>query len=95
VVLICFEQQKYSGKRSSSAKTFVFNPCSDLISGALRRAAAVASQKIPPQKYFAALEWCKQEQDVEESAVSCQHDPIFHTLINNCVENLIVQKYFS
>jgi hypothetical protein len=38
---------------------------------------------------------CKQEQDVEGSEVSCHSVPIFHTLINNCVENLIVQKYFS
>jgi hypothetical protein len=52
-------------------------------------------KKIPPRKNLVALEWCKQEQDVEESAVSCGRDPIFHTLINNCVENLIVQKYFS
>jgi hypothetical protein len=51
--------------------------------------------KKSPQKNSVALEWCKQEQDVEESTVNCRRDPIFHTLINNCVENLIVQKYFS
>jgi len=38
---------------------------------------------------------CKQQQAVEESTVSPQRDPIFHTLINTCVENLILQKYFS
>jgi hypothetical protein len=37
---------------------------------------------------------CKQEQAVEEGAVNGQGDPIFHTLINTCVENLILQKYF-
>jgi hypothetical protein len=37
---------------------------------------------------------CKQEQRVEASEVSWQPEPIFHTLINICVENLIVQKYF-
>jgi len=37
---------------------------------------------------------CKQEQHVEESEVSWQCDTIFHTLINICVENLILQKYF-
>jgi hypothetical protein len=47
------------------------------------------------KKKSVALKWCKQEQDVEASTVSCLRDPIFHTLINNCVENLIVQKYFS
>jgi hypothetical protein len=49
----------------------------------------------PAAEKSVALEWCKQEQDVEESEVRCYCMPIFHTLINNCVENLIVQKYFS
>jgi DNA-binding FadR family transcriptional regulator len=48
-----------------------------------------------PEKKIAALKLCKQEQAVEESAVSGECDPIFHTLINTCVENLIWQKYFS
>jgi hypothetical protein len=52
-------------------------------------------QKILLGKKSIALELCKQEQGVEESEVSCQCEPIFHTLINNCVENLIVQKYIS
>jgi hypothetical protein len=34
------------------------------------------------------------ERHVEASAVSWQRDAIFHTLINTCVENLILQKYF-
>jgi hypothetical protein len=42
-----------------------------------------------------ALKLCKQDQAVEESAVNRLRDPIFHTLINTCVENLILQKYFS
>jgi len=42
-----------------------------------------------------ALKLCKQLQRIEESAVSYQRDAIFHTLINTCVENLILQKYFS
>ena len=50
-------------------------------------------RKIFRQKII-ALELCKQHQRVEESEVSWQPEPIFHTLINTCVENLIVQKYF-
>jgi len=45
------------------------------------------------EKKSVALELCKQEQCIEESEVSCQSEAIFHTLINNCVENLILQKY--
>jgi hypothetical protein len=41
-----------------------------------------------------ALKLCKPEQHVEASEVSWQDDTIFHTLINTCVENLILQKYF-
>jgi hypothetical protein len=95
VVLICFDQQKFPSQSRSFAKNSAFAPCSDLISRALSRSASLALQEISPQKNSIALKWCKQEQDVEESAVSCRRDPIFHTLINNCVENLIVQKYFS
>jgi putative ABC transport system permease protein len=51
--------------------------------------------KPPPRKKSIAPKLCKQEQGVEGSEVSWQCGPIFHTLINNCVENLIVQKYFS
>jgi hypothetical protein len=51
--------------------------------------------KSPACKKTTALKLCKQEQAVEESAVSRERDPIFHTLINTCVENLILQKYFS
>jgi hypothetical protein len=47
----------------------------------------------PREKTF-ALKLCKQEQRVEASEVSWQGDTIFHTLINTCVENLTVQKYF-
>lgn len=43
---------------------------------------------------FGALKLCKQEQTVEESELSLFHRPIFHTLINTCVENLIWQKHF-
>jgi hypothetical protein len=57
-------------------------------SDVLRRRA-----KMPPRKKSAALKLCKQEQRVEESEVSWQCDPIFHTLINTCVENLILEKY--
>lgn len=41
----------------------------------------------------AALKLCKQDQHVEECAVSRVRSSIFHTLINTCVENLILQKY--
>jgi hypothetical protein len=50
---------------------------------------------LPSKKKSIALKLCKQHQAVEESEVSSRHRPNFHTLINNCVENLIVQKYFS
>jgi hypothetical protein len=50
---------------------------------------------MPPRKNSIALKLCKQEQAIEESEVSSHPSPNFHTLINNCVENLIVQKYFS
>jgi hypothetical protein len=46
------------------------------------------------EKKSIALKLCKQEQPVEASEVSWQADTIFHTLINTCVENLILQKYF-
>jgi hypothetical protein len=49
--------------------------------------------KVPSRKKSAALKLCKQQQHVEESEVSWQCDPIFHTLINTCVENLMLQKY--
>jgi hypothetical protein len=51
--------------------------------------------KLPPRKKSIALKLCKQHQAVEESEVSSRRRSNFHTLINNCVENLIVQKYFS
>lgn len=41
-----------------------------------------------------ALKLCNQDQPVEESELMAQGLPIFHTLINTCVENLIAQKYF-
>jgi hypothetical protein len=50
---------------------------------------------MSPRKKSIALKLCKQYQTVEESEVSSHRRPNFHTLINNCVENLIVQKYFS
>jgi hypothetical protein len=50
---------------------------------------------MPSRKKSIALKLCKQHQAVEESEVSSHRRPNFHTLINNCVENLIVQKYFS
>jgi hypothetical protein len=65
----------------------------DFKSFALRTVSV--SLKKGAEKKSIALELCKQEQDVEGSEVSCDSAPIFHTLINNCVENLIVQKYFS
>jgi hypothetical protein len=52
-------------------------------------------RKVPARKKSIALKLCKQRQAVEESEVSLDRRPNFHTLINNCVENLIVQKYFS
>jgi hypothetical protein len=51
-------------------------------------------KKIPPSKKIVALKLCKPEQAVEESELSRECEPIFHTLINICVENLILQKYF-
>jgi hypothetical protein len=51
-----------------------------------------APHEIPRSEKTTALKLCKQEQAVEESAVSRERDPIFHTLINTCVENLIMQK---
>jgi hypothetical protein len=45
-------------------------------------------------KNISALKLCKPQQPVEESEVSSQQRMIFHKLINTCVENLIVQKYF-
>jgi hypothetical protein len=95
MVLICFGRRKFSTEDLSFAKLSIFNACSDLILRALHRASALVLSKYPAGEKSIALEWCKQEQDVEESEVSCQREPIFHTLINNCVENLIVQKYLS
>jgi len=55
--------------------------------------AAPASQENFNSKKIIALKLCKQEQPVEESELSRQGGSIFHTLINTCVENLILQKY--
>jgi hypothetical protein len=68
------------------------NSCSALISNALCFVHAGAPHEIPRSEKTTALKLCKQEQAVEESAVSRERDPIFHTLINTCVENLIMQK---
>jgi len=64
---------------------------SDIARFALR--AARAPQENFNSKKIIALKLCKQEQPVEESELSRQGEPIFHTLINTCVENLILQKY--
>ena len=37
---------------------------------------------------------CKAEKSVEALEVSAPRTPDFHNLINTCVENLMVQKYF-
>jgi hypothetical protein len=57
---------------------------------ASRRSSAAGKLQL---KKIIALKLCKQEQAVEESELSRQGEPIFHTLINTCVENLILQKY--
>jgi hypothetical protein len=56
----------------------------------LRFISSPATLETPPWKKMTALELCKQEQAVEESAVNSRRDPVFHTLINTCVENLIL-----
>jgi len=38
---------------------------------------------------------CKPHQRIEETQVSSACRPLFHKLINICVENFIVPKYFS
>jgi hypothetical protein len=94
VVLNCFELQNSDAEHRNSTIIFFFHlRQTDFKSFALR--AAFVSQKNRADKKPTALELCKQEQDVEASEVSCRCAPIFHTLINNCVENLITQKYFS
>jgi hypothetical protein len=75
-----------------SAKIVVFSSRSVLILHALRFAPLQRRRKTSTQKII-ALKLCKQEQPVEESELSRQGEPIFHTLINTCVENLILQKY--
>jgi hypothetical protein len=64
---------------------------SDFTCFALRIGSA-ASQRTRSKK-IVALKLCKQQQHVEESEVSWRRELIFHTLINTCVENLILQKY--
>jgi len=51
----------------------------------------------PSSKIFkkcGAPKLCKQEQVVEGSELTEESTALFHTLINTCVENLIVQKHF-
>jgi hypothetical protein len=71
----------------------VFHSCSGLILRALRFASAPPPRKEHAVKKIVALKLCKQQQHVEESEVSWRRELIFHTLINTCVENLILQKY--
>jgi hypothetical protein len=73
----------------------LFRAPTALISHALYFASAFSARENTLVEKPTALKLCKQEQAVEESVVSCERDPIFHTLINTCVENLISQKYYS
>jgi hypothetical protein len=66
----------------------------DFISRDFARATDALPSRNVRRKISFALKLCKQEQAIEESEVSSCRGQIFHTLINNCVENLIVQKYF-
>jgi hypothetical protein len=84
-----------AGGTSPLSRCFRFHSGTDLILRAMRRATSSSCRKIPARKKTIALKLCKQHQAVEESEVSSHRRLNFHTLINNCVENLIVQKYFS
>jgi hypothetical protein len=51
------------------------------------------ARKIFPYK-IVAQELCKPHHHIEEARVSFASRPLFHKLINICVENFTVPKYF-